>query len=613
MMALRKEPARRYVSAEQLAEDIRRHLSGQSVSAVRGTWSYHAEKFIRRHRIGMAAAGLVLLAILGGVAATRRQARIAEANGQRAERRFHDVRELANTLVFEIHDAIQSLPGATPARKLLLDRAVQYLDALTKDSAGDADLQRELAWGFQRLAVVQGSPTESNLGDVPAAAESTRKATVLFEAVARANRDNLIDQLNVAMGHRLLSFYFLLDPRGRRDLDQAMAITARLLSANGSSPQVKSERSIEFQNLALMQDAAGDRARALESFEQDLALKQDVMRNNPDYPRNRLRVGMAVVQVSDELARLGIRKRALEMNQAGLEHYVSEASAGATPELQREMAIIKLKRGDIALMDGDTARALASYREARTSLEPLAKADIQNQMAQLDEAALDYEEGRVLTATGRYAAATTRLRKAVTRFAELHASGRSAADIPHSVGTIYIWLGEAEAGLHQFQNALADFRKAGAALSSSPSQPVDADTRIELATSFIKTGNVLNIIGHREESLAEYRTALSMLSPLLVGDHHDVPAAYTAADGYAAAGDVLASMALQQTSADGRRRLWSDARDRYEKSAQMWQLIPSPSRVSPIGFLVRDPEAASRGLARSQSALASLRSRSVAE
>jgi eukaryotic-like serine/threonine-protein kinase len=291
------------------------------------------------------------------------------------------VRELANTLIFEIHDAIQNLPGATPARKLLLDRAVKYLDALTNDSAGDADLQRELAWGFQRLAVVQGSPTESNLGDVAAAAESTRKATVLFEAVARANRGNLIDQLNVAMGHRLLSFYFLQDPGGRRDLDQAMAITARLLSANGSSPQVKSERSIEFQNLALMQDAAGDRARALESFEQDLALKQDVQQNNPDYPRSRLRVGMAVVQVSDELVRLGIRKRALEMNQVGLEHYASEARAGATPELQREMAIIKVKRGDIDLMDGDMARALASYREARTMLEPLAKADVQNQMA----------------------------------------------------------------------------------------------------------------------------------------------------------------------------------------------------------------------------------------
>jgi tetratricopeptide (TPR) repeat protein len=430
---------------------------------------------------------------------------------------------------------------------------------------------------------------------------------VLFEAVARANRGNLIDQLNVAMGHRLLSFSFLQDPRGRRDLDQAMAITASLLKANGSSPQVKSERSIEFQNLALMQDAAGDRARALESFEQDLALKQDVMRNNPDYPRNRLRVGMAMVQVSDELARLGMLKRALEMNQAGLESYVSEASAGATPELQREMAIIKLKRGDIDLMDGDIARALASYREARTSLEPLAKADVQNQMAQLDVAALDYEEGRALAVTGSYAAATARLRKAVTRFAELHASGRSAADIPHSVGAIDIWLGEAEAGLHQFQNALEDFRNAGAALSSDPSQLVDADTRIELATSFIKAGDVLNIIGKRQESLAEYMMASSMLGPLLAADHHDVPAAYAAADGYAAEGDVLASLALQQTSADDRRRLWDDARDRYEKSARLWQVIPNPSRVSPLGFLVRDPGTAARGLARCQSALASLR------
>ena len=46
----------------------------------------------------------------------------------RAEKRFNDVRQLSDSLIFDVHDAIQNLPGATPARKLLLDRAVQYLD-----------------------------------------------------------------------------------------------------------------------------------------------------------------------------------------------------------------------------------------------------------------------------------------------------------------------------------------------------------------------------------------------------------------------------------------------------------------------------------------------------
>jgi len=63
---------------EQLAEDIRRYLEGLPVVARRGSWSYHAGKFVRRHKAAMAAAALVALAVLGGVAATVHQARIAQ-------------------------------------------------------------------------------------------------------------------------------------------------------------------------------------------------------------------------------------------------------------------------------------------------------------------------------------------------------------------------------------------------------------------------------------------------------------------------------------------------------------------------------------------------------
>src|SRR5262249_30622239 len=144
--------------------------------------------------------------LVGGVIATVREARIAERNRLRTEKRFDDVRKLSNSLIFEIHDSIQSLPAATPARKLLLDPAVEYLAKLCAESDGDPDLQRELACGYQRLAIVQGSNTESSLGNVNAAETSNRKALSLFESVAKAKPNDTIDQLNVAMMHRILSF-----------------------------------------------------------------------------------------------------------------------------------------------------------------------------------------------------------------------------------------------------------------------------------------------------------------------------------------------------------------------------------------------------------------------
>ena len=84
--ALRREPERRYAGAAEMAEDLRRHLAGQRVEARPDTFSYRAGKFVRRHRAGVAAAALVVLALVGGLTAALWQARIAQANARRAER-----------------------------------------------------------------------------------------------------------------------------------------------------------------------------------------------------------------------------------------------------------------------------------------------------------------------------------------------------------------------------------------------------------------------------------------------------------------------------------------------------------------------------------------------
>lgn len=85
LMALRKEPQARYSSVEQFSEDIRRYLEGLPTQARRGTFSYRALKYIRRNKVPVAAAALILLSLLGGIGATLRQARIAKAAQLQAE------------------------------------------------------------------------------------------------------------------------------------------------------------------------------------------------------------------------------------------------------------------------------------------------------------------------------------------------------------------------------------------------------------------------------------------------------------------------------------------------------------------------------------------------
>jgi serine/threonine protein kinase len=85
LMAIRKDPARRYASVAQFSEDIRRHLDGLPVIARKDTFTYRTSKFIKRHPFGVAAAALILLSLVGGMMTTAWQAQVARHEKSKAE------------------------------------------------------------------------------------------------------------------------------------------------------------------------------------------------------------------------------------------------------------------------------------------------------------------------------------------------------------------------------------------------------------------------------------------------------------------------------------------------------------------------------------------------
>ena len=107
LMAMRKEPARRYASAEQFSEDIRRFLEGYPVQARNDTWGYRAAKFMRRNRAGVAVAAGVAALLVGAVVGISVQARraaedrdravAARAQAEQAQRAEQEQRQRAET------------------------------------------------------------------------------------------------------------------------------------------------------------------------------------------------------------------------------------------------------------------------------------------------------------------------------------------------------------------------------------------------------------------------------------------------------------------------------------------------------------------------------------
>ncbi len=184
LKSLRKEPARRYSSVERFSDDLRRHLSGLPVTARADTFSYRAEKFIKRNRTAVLAGLIVFLTLIGGIAATSWQAVRAERQRVLAQRRFDDVKSLANNVVFKYHDEIANLEGATKAREILISDAIEYVDRLSQDAADDVSLKYELGKFYQRIGELQGKGYAANSGDTAGAIKNYEKSIALLEEAA---------------------------------------------------------------------------------------------------------------------------------------------------------------------------------------------------------------------------------------------------------------------------------------------------------------------------------------------------------------------------------------------------------------------------------------------
>jgi len=125
LMAMRQEPSRRYESAAQFSADIQRYFEGLPVVARRDTFTYHASKFIRRHRVAVAAAFLILLSLVGGMLTATWEARAARHEKAKAE----DVKNaLVRMLNYSNPVVFSAQSNGQKTVKEILDEAAKRLE-----------------------------------------------------------------------------------------------------------------------------------------------------------------------------------------------------------------------------------------------------------------------------------------------------------------------------------------------------------------------------------------------------------------------------------------------------------------------------------------------------
>ena len=149
LRALRKEPHERYASTEQLSEDLRRYLAGQPVRARRGTYSYRAGKFLRRHRLAVASCFLFLAMVLAFAAAMALQASRVAAERDRARIEYDKAQRVLDFIqgVFELADPDRAR-GETITVREVLDRGAERVE---RELRGQPEMQSTLMTTIGRV------------------------------------------------------------------------------------------------------------------------------------------------------------------------------------------------------------------------------------------------------------------------------------------------------------------------------------------------------------------------------------------------------------------------------------------------------------------------------
>ena len=286
LKALRKEPARRYSSAENLAEDVQLYQKGLPVSARPNTFGYRTEKFIKRNRVSVAAGGLVMTAVFGGIVATLRQSRAAKKERKKAERRFNDVRKLANSYLFDVYPEIENLEGSLKAREKILRNALRYLDSLSNEAGDDIELQRELARAYEKIGEVQGAIYISSLGDINAGLESYEKAQKLREAVFRIAPENSEIKEDVAKNYHVIAQTLMWNidtQKAEEYFEKAIKLRRELVADNPNSIILQNRLAVLLSDYSAIHIFNVQNEKASELLNESAILLEKILKNHPDH------------------------------------------------------------------------------------------------------------------------------------------------------------------------------------------------------------------------------------------------------------------------------------------------------------------------------------------
>jgi serine/threonine-protein kinase len=465
MMAIRKEPERRYASIEQFSADVEAYLGGYPLQARTATLGYQVSAFVRRHRAAVAVAVLSSLALAAFSVGMAVLAKRADQQRQTAER---ERQFLAGMFQAATPDVAR---GETITARTLLDRGAARIDReLAAEPGVRASLLETIAEAYRSLGLFDQSQSlaekslradPKNIQTVELLAELDRDKAQYDKAESLLQR--VIDARTAAFGPNSPQTASAMAELGEcfywqaKD-DQAIALLRKTLAierANGP------DYGADTRNyLALTLERKGDLDEARQLLQEAVDInRRTVGPNSPEYAISLHNLGSSLIDRGDL---------------AGAEKMIRDAA-----DIRRK--VLGTKHPDYVLSLNNLGYIYMEEGDWRHA-EPLLKEGLELQTERLGPhsprlAAPMNNWARVLEAKGDYSAAEDEYNRILTILRENHADSTwPAAGIVANLGRLQFDRGRYPIAEQDHRQAMALRQKLGGVET-----PVFANSLIDVA------------------------------------------------------------------------------------------------------------------------------------
>lgn len=518
LKALRKEPESRYQSVGDFSADIERHLQGFPVTATADSRFYRLEKFAKRHKLGVGVASIMMILAFFSVY----QGIIANRERDKAERRLVETRKIANALMFEIHDTLQELPGATKSRELLVRRALEYLDALSLESSENPELLKELSMAYRKVADIQGEPYRPNLGQTSEALANYLKAYEIQNKLLDKSPQDIDLQTEIASTSKTIARVFqihVLDLEKAFEFFKISQNHLKVVVANKpTSAVVKSELADTYRFTSELlneqrefEASAADRDLAIKYNEEALQLDSEdefVLNTgallfsqigneygNPDYND----FGEPEKALPLLLKSLSIREKLFQKDSNSVTYYTNIAVS------YRDLAEIYVAQNEIGKAKESLQKALAIH-------EDLAKRDSDNYLSRAHLGFCLNKLGSVLTKDGQYHNSLKIHRRSVAIYEKLHQEDPKSIAIAYTLGLSLEDFADTYFAKKEFPKALEVYQRGLDLIKQAITDETSVETNLALSRVTLKLGKTKNNLSQNcNSSSKDFQTAFRII------------------------------------------------------------------------------------------------------